>query len=101
PRLTPARAGNAMTHSMSLGRQWAHPRLRGEYSAAVIPQSLGGSPPLARGIHLRHAAPAVGRRLTPARAGNTASVTTLRVARPAHPRSCGEYIEAFTDAADT
>ena len=70
----------------------AHPRSRGEHSPAE--RSLAqqcGSPPLARGTLFTIAILGFSNRLTPARAGNTATDNVGAGANPAHPRSRGEH----------
>ena len=91
-RITPACAGNTKTE---LHKHWVrqdHPRLRGEYSLLSAACSfVWGSPPLARGIP-RHdfiINALVG--ITPACAGNTPLMSSVRTAPRDHPRLRGEY----------
>ena len=71
-RFTPAYAGNTCEFGLEYAKAWVHPRIRGEYSAAIPSQTPSqGSPPHTRGI--LHIA-ATGHRpvgFTPAYAGNT------------------------------
>ena len=90
--ITPARAGNTRRILTNFCGSRDHPRSRGEYHIVYLRtfQSLG-SPPLARGIpdDLQIGDTVYG--ITPARAGNTWSNTTLPVSVRDHPRSRGEY----------
>ncbi len=92
-RLIPARAGNtSATHTVS-DKIAAHPRSRGEhwrfFSGTNSPH---GSSPLARGTRLDPLVRDGGRRLIPARAGNTNVLHYARIRAPAHPRSRGEHL---------
>ena len=52
-RITPACAGNTAVHRHRDQAAVDHPRLRGEYHRPILDRrGRGGSPPLARGIHL-------------------------------------------------
>ena len=90
--LIPARAGNtrAIRHPRCPCR--AHPRSRGEHTAAAsIPCSGWGSSPLARGTP-RPTPERVGFfGLIPARAGNTNQKHADGLTPRAHPRSRGEH----------
>ena len=70
--LIPARAGNTDNLALFARRHRAHPRSRGEHSAAEgVARGGAGSSPLARGTHEKHYATPVLLGLIPARAGNT------------------------------
>ena len=91
-RLIPARAGNTLVQMRARPHAPAHPRSRGEHTFTL--DGAGGnrgSSPLARGTQSGTVRAAAGRRLIPARAGNTCSRgPTPRLCR-AHPRSRGEH----------
>ena len=92
PRLTPARAGNTTTPSMTHGIAGAHPRTGGEhrcYCTFSVP--ITGSPPHGRGTHVAGPKRAGTPGLTPARAGNTAYLRMSDAERRAHPRTGGEH----------
>ena len=90
--ITPACAGNTTRWRSGRVYKKDHPRLRGEYSSAVEISALTlGSPPLARGIHTHGTRWRSGRGITPACAGNTASVDPSRHTLQDHPRLRGEY----------
>ena len=91
-RFIPARAGNTCARGPVAAGFPVHPRSRGEH-----PSGHGGAPsdcgssPLARGTHLDHAAPGIGIRFIPARAGNTVRKAAIQGPRAVHPRSRGEH----------
>ena len=90
--LIPARAGNTLGSSSSPQPNRAHPRSRGEHrSEASALGRMPGSSPLARGTPIAHESglPSLG--LIPARAGNTAWLSSLAGETGAHPRSRGEH----------
>ena len=92
-RLIPARAGNTPPSILAPGIAAAHPRSRGEHrSWRRFCRLLPGSSPLARGTLGKQQLRDYGRRLIPARAGNTRSVVQRRCTAAAHPRSRGEHI---------
>ena len=90
-RLIPAHAGKTGESGRVRGRLGAHPRSRGENTAALIAYlKRKGSSPLTRG---KHVAPPVGFRregLIPAHAGKTRNSTKHSWTSEAHPRSRGE-----------
>ena len=90
-RLIPARAGKTYCAGQSFRHGRAHPRSRGENSAAGdgFPPR-GGSSPLARGKQLDFSSGPVALGLIPARAGKTSSRPPGRQTLAAHPRSRGE-----------
>ena len=89
--LIPARAGKTSTLVELVEALGAHPRSRGENSAAGdgFPPR-GGSSPLARGKQLDFSSGPVALGLIPARAGKTSSRPPGRQTLAAHPRSRGE-----------
>ena len=96
-RLIPARAGNMTWFSRRPKVCPAHPRSRGEHSAAGASLLMrSGSSPLARGTWEAVRRGVANPRLIPARAGNM-SRTRARLRRAsAHPRSRGEHF-VFTE----
>ena len=92
-RLTPAFAGNTTTSCSCQPTSPAHPRIRGEYCQENrAKESMSGSPPHSRGIQGDRAENAGRHGLTPAFAGNTASLTLALMPAMAHPRIRGEYL---------
>ena len=92
-RFIPARAGN--TRYRPGRRLWlsVHPRACGEHACAVPAKALlGGSSPRVRGTLHGVLAEGPALRFIPARAGNTPHRPARRVARPVHPRACGEHL---------
>ena len=91
-RIIPARAGFT-------GRAWVprpssrdHPRSRGVYPRFVPDlENMGGSSPLARGLHDAPPVWAWNRGIIPARAGFTEAGAPCSRSRPDHPRSRGVY----------
>ena len=91
--ITPACAGSTAIIRPTIRGHWDHPRLRGEYPAyPSIPDPVSGSPPLARGVH-------PGRRcccrlpgITPACAGSTFTLSSIKSPVRDHPRLRGEYV---------
>ena len=90
-RITPACAGNS-TNCRSLPRpRGDHPRLRGEQLQNRLPLTWRlGSPPPARGTVVGLALLRVGRRITPACAGNSSTCLSEAKALEDHPRLRGE-----------
>ena len=90
-RLIPAHAGKTAFMVSVLSVFGAHPRSRGENSSEASKACVaGGSSPLTRGKPYRSGPTSCGRRLIPAHAGKTASVSILPSHASAHPRSRGE-----------
>ena len=91
--ITPACAGNSSGSSVSSRFCQDHPRLRGEQGIDLLVALIqAGSPPLARGTAQRSDCPAWNTGITPACAGNSAS---LRLRCPLfgdHPRLRGEQL---------
>ena len=94
--IIPALAGNTGDVAWCGPGTADHPRSRGEYVTTGAAEESGiGSSPLSRGI-LHHAARDVRvRRIIPALAGNTCSPRRKTHPPGDHPRSRGEYLEAY------
>ena len=91
-RLIPARAGNMTWFSRRPKVCPAHPRSRGEHSAAGASLLMrSGSSPLARGTSAEGEEPSIASRLIPARAGNIPITLMELSTKSAHPRSRGEH----------
>ena len=72
-RITPARAGTTLSHSLTFLAHWDHPRSRGTNLPSPCPRvRRAGSPPLAREQRALSEPFAAPRGITPARAGTTA-----------------------------
>ena len=66
--------------------------MRGEYvSEDISPDTVLGSPPLARGIHSKGNVSSSDSRITPACAGNTSAISRYALLHRDHPRLRGEY----------
>ena len=98
-RLIPAGAGKTFTELDTLHSPAAHPRRCGENvflnCAARITY---GSSPQVRGKLTAVGLHAVSIRLIPAGAGNMGRTFTPSKSVGAHPRGCGEHVEAFYNA---
>ncbi len=95
-RLTPARARNSRPGGVACHAVTAHPRSRGELTDYARTTGIHlGSPPLARGTLGPGRRRPRGRRLTPARAGNSSGRPAASRLGPAHPRSRGELVGAL------
>ena len=93
-RITPACAGSTINRGGEQRENKDHPRLRGEYQARLSRQLLTiGSPPLARGVHLRRFGRQSQIRITPACAGSTMTAKTIMNPAEDHPRLRGEYFQ--------
>ena len=91
-RIIPARAGFTPHVSYAFTPTWDHPRSRGVYATSSPSKSLmSGSSPLARGLLSCLWTNCKICRISPARAGFTATSTWLAVPSPDHPRSRGVY----------
>ena len=92
PGITPACAGNTNHLPLKIRINWDHPRLRGEYSFWLDTwNNISGSPPLARGIRIRHGKCVSAPGITPACAGNTRRYNRIQRDYRDHPRLRGEY----------
>ena len=92
PGLIPAFAGNTLWCAWEMWIAWAHPRIRGEHSSAMVDLlDRSGSSPHSRGTLMQHfeMRPRFG--LIPAFAGNTAPTVWAGRHRGAHPRIRGEH----------
>ena len=94
--LIPARAGSTSAASRTVARHRAHPRPCGEHGRLAPPQhaSAGSSPPV-RGAPYHRNRHLVCCGLIPARAGSTALSSRILKSAGAHPRPCGEHLEAM------
>ena len=96
-RLIPARAGNTRSRARTSSSCSAHPRSRGEHCAwRVTVSPICGSSPLARGTPEHLSYRLGGRRLIPARAGNTRETQNGTPYLTAHPRSRGEHSREYS-----
>ena len=92
-RLIPAHAGKTRAVVQTGGARTAHPRSRGEnYMPTLKAMVDGGSSPLTRGKPSSPPPRPRRRRLIPAHAGKTRSLTRIVWWSPAHPRSRGENV---------
>ncbi|RSX51073.1 hypothetical protein D2E24_1913 [Bifidobacterium samirii] len=90
-RFTPACAGKIRWRRRSSIRNPVHPRLRGEdIDKRLTPETIVGSPPLARGRCLNRHAKETRGRFTPACAGKIATIRSSPHCSPVHPRLRGE-----------
>ena len=91
-RIIPARAGFTPSRSDRPIRPSDHPRSRGVYEEAVSKAgNVMGSSPLARGLPQGLLELLGDRRIIPARAGFTGSMSLGYMGCPDHPRSRGVY----------
>ena len=90
-RLIPAYAGKTRTGGRRWQRLRAHPRVCGEnhFISQYFDYEKGSSPRM-RGKHQSRRRLRSARRLIPAYAGKTQRLCSERLAKPAHPRVCGE-----------
>ena len=94
--LIPARAGNTEMLIFCPFLITAHPRSRGEHCMTYSERGyMVGSSPLARGTPRYLFRADAGRRLIPARAGNTSSSPSWSKVNSAHPRSRGEHTQGW------
>ena len=92
-RIIPARAGFTQDVQKSASSPQDHPRSRGVYSGrAEVGIFTAGSSPLARGLRLPGEIAAQVRRIIPARAGFTVTMSPGLAAPGDHPRSRGVYM---------
>ena len=90
--IIPALAGNTNSRLSSVSTAADHPRSRGEYDIRGYPDGVhSGSSPLSRGILYHHWMPRKLRRIIPALAGNTPTISIRSYVAWDHPRSRGEY----------
>ncbi len=90
-RFIPACAGNSRCPWKCMRRTAVHPRVCGELALYAI-ESAGrnGSSPRVRGTPVGKPAKADRHRFIPACAGNSSACSRSTLARPVHPRVCGE-----------
>ena len=100
--LIPAHAGKTPSRKSRAARNRAHPRSRGENTAAGLPAAgVGGSSPLTRGKPPRRSPPKSRPGLIPAHAGKTRTAQGRPSSAGAHPRSRGENpIEPLNEEAE-
>ena len=90
-----ARAGNTSSRWTIACRFPVHPRSRGEHGVRrLLREGVAGSSPLARGTRTRRGGRRGLYRFIPARAGNTASRSSMNSTPTVHPRSRGEHCGA-------
>ncbi len=101
-RIIPGRAGNSRNGRRREPASSDHPRACGEQAAIQTNTLVGdGSSPGVRGTGTMLPALPRARRIIPGRAGNSNASIFLGVARPDHPRACGEQLAArFTSSAN-
>ena len=94
-RIIPARAGNTVRTILVTTSTSDHPRACGEHTHPTNPCFDGfGSSPRVRGTLLHDRRFCRGRRIIPARAGNTVASPASWRPLPDHPRACGEHVGA-------
>ena len=92
-RITPAHAGNTLFNLFFLLRRQDHPRPRGEHNKhGQREQHPVGSPPPTRGTPSVRVLGYCRRRITPAHAGNTRTLTHMSIPLQDHPRPRGEHM---------
>ena len=98
-RITPACAGKTFLYEKKLKLSADHPRMRGEDTTDLfVVADTYGSPPHARGRHLRHTLSPRTHRITPACAGKTRAKRRRSHSKTDHPRMRGE--DSTTDQSD-
>ena len=91
-RIIPARAGNTLTDVARTRAPPDHPRAGGEHFAMPgRDRDRTGSSPRGRGTPRHTGAEHAGRRIIPARAGNTSGMRMTRSTVADHPRAGGEH----------
>ena len=91
-RFIPAPAGNTSAPAFPSRCPAVHPRACGEHDYKATNNTLiGGSSPRLRGTPEPRPGPSVWARFIPAPAGNTCGAIGTYLARPVHPRACGEH----------
>ena len=91
-RFIPAGAGNTGRNIDSMFRTTVYPRWRGEHILlGVIPSSVIGLSPLARGTRYMETHHDVQKRFIPAGAGNTPTFHEIRALAAVYPRWRGEH----------
>ena len=89
--ITPACAGKRSPYTVTFGRSWDHPRVRGEKWSAIWPVAWRwGSPPRARGKAQNREMQKGEKGITPACAGKSASFASSTAPAKDHPRVRGE-----------
>ena len=96
--IIPARAGFTPAPLAQADGIVDHPRACGVYSSrAARAASAAGSSPRVRGLLVAGREGGVSRRIIPARAGFTNTVSPRSATTPDHPRACGVYGDAPQD----
>ena len=91
--IIPACAGNTAQRESELGRDWDHPRMRGEHFGVSHFSAVNmGSSPHARGTHCPPYAHKRRDGIIPACAGNTSTGIRAPESTRDHPRMRGEHI---------
>ena len=91
PRITPAHAGRSVSRMPAWPCCKDHPRACGEKLRKTgISSAHPGSPPRMRGEGESKGAAAPAPGITPAHAGRSRSLSSLRLVQRDHPRACGE-----------
>ena len=99
PGLIPARAGKTTMPGRPRSASTAHPRACGEnMTTTLLLQLLLGSSPRVRGKPTRPRIWCSEERLIPARAGKTKPAPVNSSSTGAHPRACGENLDADKEA---
>ena len=95
-RITPACAGKTIGRPFTRPTYMDHPRMRGEDALEKLSGDISaGSPPHARGRHLKEAKGRILTRITPACAGKTPAMTLPCPTISDHPRMRGEDQREF------
>ena len=93
PGIIPAYAGSTRGVWRSARGSWDHPRIRGEHRPAGVARvASGGSSPHTRGAPRRSCRPRSRRRIIPAYAGSTPSISLPPGSPEDHPRIRGEHV---------
>ncbi len=92
-RFIPACVGNSTDQSRRENPETVHPRVCGEQNTlACLKHNLCGSSPRVWGTANSPAAATISERFIPACVGNSCKQRRPRLARPVHPRVCGEQL---------
>ena len=96
--ITPAGAGKTCLFGQGRRVSWDHPRRCGENPQCKHGRKVRtGSPPQVRGKRRRAFLSADMSRITPAGAGKTSLLTSIKSTNWDHPRRCGENVIPFVD----
>ena len=98
PGITPAHAGKSRQYGCQVPGGWDHPRTCGEkFLRHFLLKTCWGSPPHMRGKAMYWRVSEVRRRITPACAGKSLTVSCGNTGKKDHPRVCGEKSELSSD----